>query len=235
MFSSRRGTLIIAAAAAVVAGILLFVFVQQYRKSVNNTASNVPVFVASGYIPRGTAASVVGSSQLLQRTLVKSHAVRLGAITDPAALHGEVAVADIYPGQQILASDFSATNVSIASELTGTYRAIAVPVDAAHGLVGYVQTGDHVDLLSSLAAGGSAARGAEQLLVSNVLVLSAPGAAATGSGLNTSTPNNGTGNIVFSVTEKIAQQVAYVADNGKLWVLLRPPVGAIGTSTKAGH
>jgi Flp pilus assembly protein CpaB len=235
MFSSRRGTLIIAASAAVIAGILLFVFVQQYRKSVNNTASNVPVFVASGYIPRGTAASLVASNQLLQRTLVKSHAVRLGAITDPAVLHGEVAAADIFPGQQILASDFSATNVTIASELTGTYRAIAVPVDAAHGLIGFVQSGDHVDLLSSLAPGGSATHGAEQLLASNVLILSAPGAPATGGGLTPSTPGSSNGNIVLSVTEKVAQQVAYVADNGKLWVLLRPPVGAIGTSTKAGH
>jgi pilus assembly protein CpaB len=232
MFSSRRGTLFIAAAAAVLAGILLFIFVQQYRKSVTSTTSSTPVFVASGYIPRGTAASLVASSQLLQRTVVKSSAVRLGAITDPAVLHGEVAVTDIYPGQQILASEFSATGVSIASELTGGNRAIAIPVDAAHGLVGFVSAGDRVDLLSSL-AGGGAARGAEQLLVSNVLVLSAPGAPTSGGGL-TGSSNSGA-NIVLSVNEKSAEQVAYVADNGKLWVLLRPPLGAIGTSTKAGH
>jgi Flp pilus assembly protein CpaB len=212
---------------------LLFVFVQQYRKNVNHTAADTPVFVATGYIPRGTAASVVASGQLLQRTLVKSTGVRLGAITDSSLLRGEVATTDIYPGTQITATDFSATGVTIASQLTGTDRAIAVPVDSAHGLVGFVTAGDHVDLLASF--GGGNARGAVSLLDSNVLVLSAPGASTGGGGLGGAPASNAGNNIVLRVNAQDAQKVAYVADNGKLWVLLRPPLGAIGTTTKAGH
>jgi Flp pilus assembly protein CpaB len=233
IFSSRRGTIIIAAGAAVLAGVLLFVFVQQYRKSVNNTAANAPVFVATGYIPRGTAASLVASDQLLQRTLVKSKTVQRGAITDPTVLHGEVAIADIYPGQQITATDFSATGVGISSQLTANNRAIAVPVDAAHGLVGFVSTGDHVDLLSSFTGGN--ARGAVSAMASNVLVLSAPGGGGGGGIAGTGNTGGGGGNIVLSVSTQLAPKIAYVADNGKLWVLLRPPAGAIGSTTKAGH
>ena len=232
LFSSRRGTILIAASAAILAGILLFVFVQRYRTSVNNTATSTPVFVASGYIPRGTSASLVASNQLLQRTFVKTNAVRIGAITDPSVLHGEVAATDIYPGQQLTASDFTAAGVTITSELTAASRAIAIPVDSAHGLVGFVQAGDHVDILSSFGGAGNAQAGA-QLVAQNILVLSAPGG---GGGGTLGSGNGGGGNIVLNVPVKLAQELAFIADNGKIWVILRPPVGAIPASgAQTGH
>jgi hypothetical protein len=77
LFSSRRGTSLIAIGAALVAGILILVFIQSYRNSVNTKATTTPVFVASGYIPRGASATLIASGQLLQRATVKSNAVRL--------------------------------------------------------------------------------------------------------------------------------------------------------------
>jgi Flp pilus assembly protein CpaB len=225
MFSSRRGTTFIAVGAAVLAGILLFAFVQSYRSSVNSTATSTSVLVASAYIPRGASASLIASGQLLQRTSVKSNAVRAGAITDPSVLHGQVAATDIYPGQQLTAADFTAAGgTTIASDLTGTDRAIAVPVDAAHGLVGFVKAGDRVDVFSSFA--GTGARGAVTPLAQNVLVLSAGGAGGGGAVGGSSTG----GNIVLRVSAKVAQEVAFVADNGKVWITLRPPVGAINSA-----
>jgi pilus assembly protein CpaB len=227
--SSRGGTIAIAAGAAVLAGVLLFVFVQQYRKSVNSTATNTPVFVASGYIPRGTSATLIASGQLMQRALVKSNQVQAGAIADPSVVRGEVTAVDIFPGQQLTAADFTATNVTIASELRGPDRAIAVPVDSAHGLAGFVQPGDHVDVMASF-PGGGAGRGAVTVLAQDVLVLSAP----NGGGGGTLGGNNG-GNIVLRVGYKIAQELAFAADNGKVWITLRPPVGAVPAGTSSGQ
>jgi pilus assembly protein CpaB len=229
LFSSRRGTIAIAVAAAVLAGILLFVFVQQYRHSVNNSVTTTPVMVASQYIPRGTAASLIASGQLMQRSLIKANQVRAGAIGDPTVLRGEVTTTDIYPGQQLTTSDFTTANVSIASQLIGAQRAIAIPVDSTHGLVGFVQAGDHVDLLSSFGGGGGG-RGGVTLLAQNVLVLSAPAASAGGV---VGGGNNG-GNVVVRVSARLAQQLAYVADNGKIWITLRPPVGATPSSGNGG-
>jgi Flp pilus assembly protein CpaB len=228
--STRGGTIAVAAGAALLAGILLFAFVQRYRHSVTSTASSTPVFVASGYIPRGTATSLIASGQLMQRALVKNNQVRIGAIADPAVLRGEVAAKDIYPGQQLTAADFTAANVTIASQLTGADRAIAIPVDSAHGLVGFVQAGDHVDVLSSFGAAGNA-RGAVTLLDQNVLVLSAPGAAGGGGVVGGG--SNG-GNIVLRVRAQVAQILAFAADNGKLWITLRPPVGALPSTGSRG-
>src|SRR5437588_7695115 len=208
LLSSRRGTIAVAVGAAILAGILLYAFVQQYRHSVNSTATSTPVMVASGYIPRGTATSLIASGQLMQRALVKSNQVHAGAIADPSVLRGEVAATDIYPGQQLTAANFTAANVTIASQLTGRDRAIAIPVDSAHGLVGFVQAGDHIDLLSSLGGGGNA-RGAVGILAQNVLVLSAPGGGGTGGVV---AGNNSGGNIVVRVSAAVGQSVAFAAD-----------------------
>jgi pilus assembly protein CpaB len=207
--------------------VLLFAFVQQYRKSVTGTSSTAPVFVASQFIPRGTPASVVGSNNLLQRTTIKQSSVLTGAIADPTTINGEVAATDIYPGQQIRALDFTHSSVTLASQLLGTARAIAIPVDPAHGLTGFVQPGDHVDILFSQSGAGTAP-GSVTTLAQNVVVLN-----TAGSGGGGIASGSGAGNVVVRVPDQVASQVAFAVDNGKVWITLRPPVGALA-ATKTG-
>ena len=231
-FSGRRGTALIAIGAAIIAGLLIFLFVQQYKKNVNGTISTSPVFVATQFIQRGTSANVIGAEGVFQRTLVKSNQVVAGAITDPQAIQGAVAAQNIYPGQQLTTADFTHSNVTIASDLTGPERAIAIPVDSAHGLVTYVHPGDYVDLLASYGGNGvtGGQGGAVTILDQNVLVLAT---AASGGGLT----GGGSGNeVVVRVSDKVALAVAFASDNGKVWVTLRPPVGAtdlVGASSSA--
>ena len=161
---------------------------------------------------------MIASEQLLQRTTLRGSQVQAGAIADPSVLHGEVAAMNIYPGQQITAADFT-VSATIASELTATQRAVSVPVDSAHGLIGFVHTGNHVDVLASYSGSLGAARGSVTTLMHDILVLSAPSASGGVGGGNTS-------NIVLRVSEADATNLAYAADNGKVWVVLRPPLGA---------
>jgi Flp pilus assembly protein CpaB len=226
IFSSRRGAIAVAVAAAVLGGLLIYMFVQRYRSSVDSSTTTTPVFVARGYIPRGTAASLVASQQLMQRSVVKTTAVQRGAITDPSVLHGEVTATDIYPGQQLTAADFAAGGVTIASQLSGTNRAIAIPVDSSHGMTGFVQAGDHVDVLASFSGAGNG-HGAVSVVAQNVDVLSAPSGGSVG-GLGAS--SSGAGNIVLRVSTPVAQELAFDADNGKVWIVLRPPVGAVSAN-----
>lgn len=227
MFSTRRGAITTAVVAALIAGVLLFAFVQSQQKGGSGTTGNTPVFVASGYIPAGTPVSVIASAQLLSRTTVPSNHVVVGAISDPSVLHGEVAATNIYPGQQLTAADFTTKTVTITSQLTGANRAIAIPVDAAHGMLGYVQAGDRVDVLND-SGGGRAGAGGVSVLATNVLVLSAPGG---GGGSSIAGGGSSGGNIILEVSAKQAPAFAFAADNGKIWITLRPPVGALGTTT----
>ena len=224
MFSTRRGAIITAVIAAALAAILIFAFVSNYTKSSTTAAVNTPVFVSSGFIPRGTPATVIASGQLLVRTTVPSTHVVVGAISDPSELQGKVAVQDVYPGQQVTAADFAVGDVSLASQLTGSDRAISVPVDATHGLIGFVHAGDHVDVLASLSSGGSASQ--VTTMATNIDVLSAPSGGSGGVGSSSSGDS-----IVLRVTPKQASALAYASDNGRIWIVMRPPVGAIGTTT----
>jgi pilus assembly protein CpaB len=236
LLSTRGGAIAVATVAAILAGILLFVFVQRYRTNQNAASATTTVFVARSLIPQGSSADVIASEQLLQRTTLRGSQVQAGAIADPTVLHGEVTAMNIYPGQQITAADFTAA-VTIASQLTATQRAVAVPVDSAHGLIGLVHSGDHVDVLASYPGGGGANRGSVSTLVPDALVLSAPSPAG-GSGLSSTSANS---NIVLRVSDHDAASLAYAADNGKVWIVLRPPLGASqsepssASPTSSGH
>ena len=61
VLATRNGALATAVAAAIVAGILLFVFVQHYRSSANSSSAPTPVFVAHAFIPQGSPADAVAS------------------------------------------------------------------------------------------------------------------------------------------------------------------------------
>jgi Flp pilus assembly protein CpaB len=235
LLSSRRGGATVAILAAGIAGVLLFVFIHQYRKSVDKAVAQVPVFVASGFIPHGTPAAVVSSQNLVQRTTVKHDQTLSGAISDPSQLVGQVAVKDIAPGQQLRVADFAPGNPTLASYLTGTARAIELPVDATHGLSGYVSPGDHVDVLSS-STGTVGNSGAATTIAQDLLVMST-GNGGGGGGIVGGGGGNSTG-IVVRATDKQALTLALAADNGKVWIILRPPLGAqqsTAVGAKAGQ
>jgi pilus assembly protein CpaB len=222
VLSTRGGAIAVAAAAAILAGILLFVFVQRYRDNTNVASAPTAVFVARGMIPQGMSADLIASQQLVQRTTVKNSQVQAGAIADPGVLHGQVAVDNIYPGQQLTLAEFTRTG-GLSSDLTGDQRAVAVPVDSAHGLVGFLRPGDHVDVLASYTGGG--ANHSLSTLLQDIYVLSTPGGTAGGIG-GASTASE----VVLRIPTKNAGQVAYAAENGKVWMILRPPPPATQSS-----
>lgn len=220
--ATRRGAVTIAAVAAALAGAVLLAFISQYKQDVQKGTVEQSALVANQLIPKGTAGSVVVSDSLSKTTTIQQDNLQAGALSNAAGLAGKVATRDIYPGEQITAADFASNADPLRGRLTGDQRAMAVPVDSAHGLVGEIRAGDTVDVLASFNSGSSTA-GSNQpelrTLVQNVLVLQTP------SGTSTSTGNT-TQNLTVRVTAAQAAQIAFAADNGKVWFVLRPPVGA---------
>ncbi len=213
--SGRRNGVIVAVVAAILAGVLLYAFVQHYKKSTPTAAvsTTASVIVSTGFIPAGTPASQVALGDGLQHMSVPSSVALSGAISDSSQITGEVAAKDIYPGHQITAADFTTGDVTIAQYLSPGERAIEIPIDATHGMQGYVLPGNHIDLLTS---GGTS--GKEAMLASNVQVIS------IGTGTNGEAESTGSGSLVLAVSEAMAAKLAYAADNSRIWVVLRPPV-----------
>jgi Flp pilus assembly protein CpaB len=219
LFKTRGGAVLIGGVAAVLAAILLIVYLHSYRSSVNSGSQPMTVLVAKSLIPRGTSGSLIAQESLYQVTTVPKSQLKALAISDPAALQTAVTATDIFPGQQLTTTDFSAEGAnSIPSVITGKNRAIAFSVDSPHSVAGQIAAGDHVDVYVGLSTNGGPII---KLLASNVLVLAAPTAGSGGVG-----GSSGNGSAVLRVTTTTAPKFAFAADNGILWLVLRPQVGA---------
>jgi Flp pilus assembly protein CpaB len=215
--NSRGWTLALGIGAAALAAILLIAYLVQYRSSVNDSTAPTPVLVAKNLIPKGTSGTVIAEKQLFQAATLSKDDLKVGAISDPAYLNGRVAVADIFPGQQITTADLSAgLTDALPTQLTGIQRAVAIPLGGAHGLVGYVSSGDRVDIYFSAGSAGGNVLG---LLAANVLVMRAP----TADGVPA----------ILRLPAPLAQTVALAADTGSMWFLLRPAGDAKNPPRKA--
>jgi len=89
--------------------------------------------------------------------------------------------------------------------------------------VGQIHNGDHVDVYGGISFDSGNGRTAPvlRLLMSNVQVLSA-GTTGSGSLGASQNPSNEFSNVTLNVDESQAGALAYAADNGKVWLVLRP-------------
>lgn len=222
--SSKNGSILSAAITAAVAGLLIVLFLQQYRDGVNNEGVPTPVLVAEQIIEQGASADTVGAEGLFKSSDVPRDQLKAGAVTDPAALRGKVAVADILPGQQLTAADFRSAGQGIVTKLAADQRAITISLDSARGLAGNLKAGDHVDVLSGFMLDSTTGRQRPvlRMLMEDVLVLGVPKKPA-GGGVGAGA--NQAADITLRVATAAAPKLAFAAENGKLWLVLRPQNG----------
>jgi Flp pilus assembly protein CpaB len=220
LIATRRGAVLLSALAALLAGILIVAYVHKYRSSVNSEGAPVTVLIAKQAIPKGTAGTVIATTGLYSATTIRQSQLLSGAFSDASSLRDKVVTRDIYQGSQLTAADFASATTDVAATLTKHQRIITVPFDAVHGTLANLTAGDHVDIyaifsLVTVNADGTPANGGVshtvlRMIMSNVDVASI----AKG------------GNINFKVTDVQATKLAFAADNGKLWLALRPAAGA---------
>jgi Flp pilus assembly protein CpaB len=202
--SSRRNSILVALLAAVLAGGLIYAFVSHSKKTQTAVAPiETTVFVAKSYIPVGTADESIVSEGLLKPEQVPATSVIPGAISDPSLVAGLVTTSAIATGQQITSTDFARGSTSLDTQLSGDQRAIAISIDAAHGMTAYLAAGDNVDV----AVQGPSGTG---VLFQDVNVLA-----------------NAGGDVVLNLTDK---QVLLLGDalqrNLTIWLEMRPAKGA---------
>jgi Flp pilus assembly protein CpaB len=208
--SSRGWAIALGIGAVVLAAILLVVYLDRYRARVGGENAPTPVLVAKQLIPTGTPGSIVATNSMYAPTTLPRKEVEVGAVSDPSYLAGRAAAVDIFPGQQITATDFATSDTtSVDSQITGTQRAFAISIDNVHGVSSQVQAGDSVDVYVSVS-------GVVKLFRPNVKVLTIP----------TIPGPSGGGNLVLRIDTKDAATWLFAADNTQLIFVLRPVVGA---------
>jgi Flp pilus assembly protein CpaB len=217
LLTTRRGTIILGVGAAVLAAIALLVYLNQYRNSVDTGAQPLSVLVAKSLIQKGTPGNVVGTTDLYQVSSIPKSQVKSGAFVDPKTLTGKVAAADIYPGQQLTATDFVVGNANaLTQNLARDQRAVVIPLDSPAEVGGQIAPGDHVDVWVAFAAQG--ANGVSRPIVREVL-----------QDMNVMTAAAGGGNVTLRATPKEAGELIFASQNAKIWLVLRPAVGSTHT------
>jgi pilus assembly protein CpaB len=222
--STREGTLVFAVVSALLAAGALLAALHGYKRTIDKGAEPITVLVARDPLPKGSSGDLIAKKGLFQATGIKREQVKDGAITDPAALRGMVATHDLVRGQQMTEADFAKPTDPVMSRLGAGDRAITIPMDAAHGMIGDIHAGDHVDVLAGFQVqpdGASRPRPVLRTLLQDVEVLKAPKEKPTQAGVSGQSQS-----VVLRVPEKVSTEVAFAADNGKVWIVLRPQAGA---------
>jgi len=216
LLTTRRGTVMLGAAAAVLAGIALLVYLNQYRDSVNSKNAPISVLVAKSLIQKGTPGNVIGSTRLFEVSSIPKDQAKTGAFVDPATLTGEVALTDIYPGQQLTAADFGVGGNALTQQLARDQRAVVIPLDSPSQVGGQIGAGDRVDVWVGFNGQGSngVARPMVREVLQNMYVMNA---------------GVGGGGVTVRATAKEAGQLIYASQNAKVWLVLRPAVGSTTT------
>ena len=225
MAASRSWAIAIGIGAAVLAGILLLVYLNRYRDSVAGETAPTSVLVAKSLIVKGTSGTQIAGKELYQGVSLPAKEVKVGALADPAYLNGRVAVSDILPGQQLTNADFTTTTTNLVkTKISGRQRGISVAVDNVHGSTAQIEAGDHIDIYVAL---GAKANGQSivKLFRQNVLVLQSPTTTTNSDGTVEQSNSDG-GPFVLRVNTRDAADFAYAADNTQFWFIIRPQAGA---------
>jgi Flp pilus assembly protein CpaB len=234
VISTRRGAFVLSALAAVLAGTMILVYVERYRASVRSEGAPVTVLVAGQAIAKGTPGSVIAKKELFTTSTIRQSRLREGAFSDPSSLKGKVATTDIYAGAQLTAADFGPASGNLTAQLSAEERVVSLPLDAAHGLIGQLQVGDHVDVYAGfsvipLDARGVPIAGGQARPVLRRIITDVPVVAMSSKSGGVAT-NGGTSNIDLKVDDTQAAELAFASDNGKLWLSLRPSSGAVSSA-----
>jgi Flp pilus assembly protein CpaB len=218
--TSRTRNLGLAAGLAVVATALTAVYVSGSQDSATAApaVSSTPVLVAARDLAVGTPIAQAISSGAVVTKRLPAEAVTPSAVTNPAALRGDVVIQPIFKDEQITAGRFGPSGAQgLRANLHGPLRAIAVSGDSTQLLASTLQAGDHVDVVANVRAieGTSSAT---RIVLRDLLVLAPP----TSGGA----PGSSTTSATLQLTDREVQTLFWVLKNGDWSFVLRPAAKA---------
>jgi pilus assembly protein CpaB len=236
----NRRTLIavIAVLLAAAAGVGAWSYVSGADQRAQDKAKLVEAYVAKQDIAKGTSGDQVVGSGLLEKKAVPREAVPAAALRNSAVIKGKVAAAAISSGQFIVADQFVAPGQGggIGGTLADGKQAITISVDQAHGVAGFINPGDHVNVIAlakirkdpQAAFSPTTPDNVADYVVQNAEVLAVgqqADAPQTDNKTQTTqaTTDQNRGLVTVAVDAVDAERVAFVAQNYAVYLTLVPP------------
>lgn len=142
---SRRSVLIIVAVVVAALGSAL-VFV--YANGANNRAladqSPVKVLVAKTTIAAGTTASQAAQAGAFELKTISAGSKAQGALSDVTPIADQVALAPVFPGEQVLSAQWGAAGAASSLPIPAGKLAIALQLGDPQRVAGFVNPGSNV-------------------------------------------------------------------------------------------
>jgi pilus assembly protein CpaB len=238
----RRTLLLVAAVviAAVGAG-LVFAYAHGANNRALKNQQPVKVLVAKKLIGAGTTAAAAAQAGSFESKDVPRSAVAAGALSDITPIATEVALAPIFPGEQVLAAKFGTQGSTSALPITKGKLAVSLQLADPQRVAGFVQPGSNVAVFATVTAGGaSGSTGATAQQDSTRLVL--PRALVIAVGPTTAVPTQGTqvsnsgvatAIITLALNQRDAEKVILAQTVGDLYLGLLTPASRVGPNGAA--
>lgn len=162
--SSRRWVILaVAVVLGLVAGGLVFNYVQGVEDEANEEAAPVKVYKVVQNIPKGTFAEDAFANGWIATGEIASEFRPATAITEPSQIEGKVALSDLAANQVVVTDQFvsqSAALTTFSGTLQQNQVAITISVDQVRGVAGLLVPGDFVNVL--LTDGGDSLQAGEE-------------------------------------------------------------------------
>ncbi|MFT4264879.1 MAG: Flp pilus assembly protein CpaB [Nocardioides sp.] len=235
----RRRILIVAAAVVAALGaVLVFLYVRSADTRAEDQYQTTDVLVATVQIDPGeTIDAAMGANKIVKKA-VANGSLLADYQTDASNLSGQVALTTIYPGEQIVASKFGATQAPSSSlQIPKDQVAVSVNLTDPARVAGFVNPGSHVGIYMT-GIDPETGKPFAQVLLPDITVI---GVGST-TPVSTTTTDQSTGDqtteqlprtlLTLAVSPANAQKVLFAQGNGELAFALLPADGS--TSIKAG-
>lgn len=226
----RLRNLLIALGLAVLAAVLVSVYVTQYKQHVESGQKATQVYVAARDIPSGTAGDELIDGKYLRKASVQRNDTVPGVITDVKQVAGRYVTEPIYERDQLSLRRFGVAGAEGSrAQLTGNQRAIEIDAKPSQVLGGTLKEGDHVDVVATWQVPESATHHVSKVVLRNLLVLGASEAGTTRAASSSATTT-----VQLRVTDTQSTKLFFVVKNGEWTLALRPPVRAGDSSETIG-
>lgn len=227
----RRTFLLIAALVVAALGtVLIFLYVNNLEEDAIEGAAPVEVLVATQQVAAGTNAADASNDGAFEIQTVPSSAAAPGSLTDITLISDQVALAPIFPGQQILAQMFGAPgSTSAGLSVPKDKLAMSIQLGDPERVAGFVAPGSNVTIFWTNGEGET------MVIIPEVNVL-ATGATTLATQVTTDETGESTTSeipqaiLTLETDQKQAQRIINAQANGALYFGL---LGS-GTETRTG-
>lgn len=167
----------------------------------------------------------------LKTKQVPDQYVTPGALGDVNAAAGKITLVPLAQGEVILHSHllFNDNKAALSYHIPKGLRAMTVQVDDVRSVAGFIQPGDHVDVLAYLPAGGSSSQktaAQARIIAADVVVL----AVDQDTSFRASGQKKIPATITLAVTDSGATEIELAKSVGDIQLILRPGSGDDSTS-----